>query len=119
MNLHDPKNSYANSVHSDAAHSIHPLAGQGLNLGLADVASLASVIGDAAAHGADIGSTISLESYPAQRYAANHVMLGAVDKLHKLYSFQSAPVVAARSFGLGMVERWGGLKGFLMGRAAG
>ncbi|KAI9714995.1 MAG: putative ubiquinone biosynthesis monooxygenase [Chrysothrix sp. TS-e1954] len=103
----------------DAAHTIHPLAGQGLNLGLADVASLASVIGDATSQGSDIGSTLALEPYASQRYAANHVMLGAVDKLHKLYSFESAPIVAARSLGLGLVERWGGLKGLLMGRAAG
>ena len=101
----------------DAAHTVHPLAGQGLNLGLADVKSLAGVIGDVTERGGDIGSTISLEPYAADRYAKNHVVLGVCDKLHKLYSWQSGPVVAARTLGLGLVERWGGLKGAIMGGA--
>ena len=101
----------------DAAHTVHPLAGQGLNLGLADVQSLARVISDTVERGGDIGSTISLEPYGAERYARNHVMLGVCDKLHKLYSWQSGPVVAARTLGLGLVERWGGLKGVIMGGA--
>ncbi|KAL9053043.1 MAG: hypothetical protein Q9162_005031 [Coniocarpon cinnabarinum] len=101
----------------DAAHTVHPLAGQGLNLGLADVKSLAQTIGDVAERGGDIGSTLSLEPYGADRYAKNHVMLGVCDKLHKLYSWQSGPVVAARHLGLGLVERWGGLKGLIMGSA--
>ena len=46
-------------------------------------------------------------------------MLGAVDKLHKLYSWEAAPVVAARSLGLSAVEKWGGLKGLFMRVAAG
>ncbi|KAI9668748.1 MAG: putative ubiquinone biosynthesis monooxygenase [Alyxoria varia] len=103
----------------DAAHTIHPLAGQGLNLGLSDVRSLAHCISQAVSEGADIGSTLSLEAYAADRYAKNHAMLGSVDKLHKLYSWEAAPVVAARSLGLKAVDKWGGLKGLFMKLAAG
>ncbi|KAB8670370.1 hypothetical protein FH972_026283 [Carpinus fangiana] len=103
----------------DAAHTMHPLAGQGLNSGLLDAAALARTISDAVNSGADIGDTLSLEGYNTARYAANHALLGAVDKLHKVYSWQSGPVVWGRSLGLGVVERWGGLKGLFMGGASG
>ncbi|KIW07607.1 ubiquinone biosynthesis monooxygenase COQ6 [Verruconis gallopava] len=103
----------------DAAHTIHPLAGQGLNQGQADVASLVKVIEDAVESGADIGSQISLERYNSERYAANNAMLGVCDKLHKLYSFKSGPIVPLRSLGLQAVDKLSFLKGFLMSRAAG
>lgn len=101
----------------DAAHTIHPLAGQGLNLGLADVAALQRCIGAAAETGADIGSTISLEGYARERYAKNHVMLGVCDKLHKVYGVENPIGVSIRGFGMGMVEGWKGLKGAIMGSA--
>ncbi|KAI0173422.1 ubiquinone biosynthesis hydrox [Hypoxylon sp. FL1284] len=103
----------------DAAHTIHPLAGQGLNQGQADAASLARTLAGAVAHGQDIGARAALEPYPAERYAANHVLLGVCDKLHKLYSVESGPLVPLRSLGLRAVNAAGPLKGFLMDRAAG
>jgi len=103
----------------DAAHTIHPLAGQGLNQGQADVAALVAAIEEAVEEGQDVGSLFALERYNAERYAANNVLLGVCDKLHKLYSWESGPVVAARSLGLSAVDKMGFLKGFLMRMAAG
>ena len=103
----------------DAAHTIHPLAGQGLNQGQADVTSLVRTIEDAVESGQDIGSELALEQYTSERYAANGALLGVCDKLHKLYSFDSGPVVMARSLGLRAVDGLGFVKEFLMKRAAG
>jgi ubiquinone biosynthesis monooxygenase Coq6 len=103
----------------DAAHTIHPLGGQGLNLGQGDVQSLAKAIEFAVSHGQDIGTTLSLESYNSERYTANHVMLGVCDKLHKLYSVGSGPLVPLRSLGLSAVNAMGPLKKFFMEQAAG
>ncbi|KAK4992340.1 putative ubiquinone biosynthesis monooxygenase [Elasticomyces elasticus] len=103
----------------DAAHTIHPLAGQGLNQGLGDAQSLAACIAKAVATGGDIGSSWTLDGYNAERWAANNAIMGTVDKLHKLYSAGSGPVVWARSLGLDMVNRLDHVKGFLMRQAAG
>lgn len=103
----------------DAAHTVHPLAGQGLNQGQGDVQSLSKTIEYAATHGMDIGTTMSLERYNSERYAANHLLLGVVDKLHKIYATDSAPVVGLRSLGLKAVNSLGPLKGFFMNQAAG
>ncbi|KFA80267.1 hypothetical protein S40288_04537 [Stachybotrys chartarum IBT 40288] len=102
----------------DAAHTIHPLAGQGLNQGQADVQSLAKAIQYAVEHGQDLGTYMWLESYNSERYAANHVMLGVCDKLHKLYSVDSGPLVPLRSVGLRAVNALGPLKSFLMEQAS-
>ena len=103
----------------DAAHTIHPLAGQGLNQGQGDVKSLVETIEYAVSHGQDIGVRMSLEPYLAERYAKNHVVMGVCDKLHKLYSVGSGPLVGLRSVGLNVVNMLGPVKGFLMGQAAG
>lgn len=103
----------------DAAHTIHPLAGQGLNLGLADAESLAQRIAIGVDHGMDIGSCWCLDEYNSDRWAANNAMLGVVDKLQKLYSASSGPVVWGRSLGLDIVNSLGPVKGALMGAAAG
>ncbi|KAI0022989.1 ubiquinone biosynthesis hydrox [Xylariomycetidae sp. FL0641] len=103
----------------DAAHTVHPLAGQGLNQGQGDVASLAKTIAYGVAHGMDIGARMSLDSYVADRYAKNHVLMGVCDKLHKLYSVGSGPLVPLRSLGLSAVDKVPFLKGFLMRQAAG
>ncbi|GAB1310808.1 Putative ubiquinone biosynthesis monooxygenase [Madurella fahalii] len=103
----------------DAAHTIHPLAGQGLNQGQGDVQSLAKTIEYAISHGQDIGTTMSLEPYVSERYAANHVLLGVCDKLHKLYSVGSGPLVPLRSVGLSAVNALEPLKTFFMNQAAG
>lgn len=103
----------------DAAHTIHPLAGQGLNQGQGDVESLVKTIEYAVTHGQDIGATMSLEPYNAERYAANNMLLGVVDKLHKLYAAESGPLVPLRSIGLRAVNALGPVKQFLMDQAAG
>lgn len=103
----------------DAAHTIHPLAGQGLNQGQGDVESLVSAIEYSVLHGADLGTRMSLEAYNQERYAANHVLLGVCDKLHKLYSVESGPLVPLRSLGLSAVNSMKPLKNFFMGQAAG
>lgn len=103
----------------DAAHTVHPLAGQGLNQGQGDVESLAKTIEYAVTHGQDIGVQMSLESYNSERYAANHLLLGVVDKLHKIYAVESGPLVPLRSVGLRAVNALGPLKQFFMSQAAG
>ncbi|KAI9728832.1 MAG: putative ubiquinone biosynthesis monooxygenase [Cirrosporium novae-zelandiae] len=118
--------SHADSYHfqritlvGDAAHTTHPLAGQGLNQGQADAKALAETIEYAVSHGMDIGSLLTLEKYTAARWATNHAFLGAVDKIHKIYSWGSGPLVTARSWGLSAVENVPALKGFFMGKAEG
>lgn len=69
--------------------------------------------------GQDIGAVLSLEKYVSERYMTNHVLLGVVDKLHKLYGTGAAPVVALRSAGLKAVDRLAPLKSFFMKQAAG
>ena len=106
----------------DAAHTIHPLAGQGLNMGLSDSRTLAATIRTAVEHGADIGDEMQcLDSYNTNMWMTNSRMLGTVDKLHWLYSTQSAPIVAARALGLDLVNWTGsvGLKDWLMKQAGG
>lgn len=94
----------------DAAHTIHPLAGQGLNMGQADVASLINAIETGVDRGLDIGSTLVLEPYYSESYPYNHALLGVCDKLHKLFSNDFSPVVWIRSFGLRFVNSLGPLK---------
>lgn len=102
----------------DAAHTIHPLAGQGLNMGLADSQSLASAIEYAVGHGADIGNEMTcLNKYNSDMWMTNNRMLGAVDKLHWLYSAKSGPVVGLRSLGLKTVDRFESLKRWFMRQA--
>lgn len=103
----------------DAAHTIHPLAGQGLNQGQADVQSLVKTIAFAVAHGQDLGTQLSLESYNSDRYWANHLLLGVCDKLHKIYSVDSGPLLPLRSIGLSAVNALSPLKTFLMDQASG
>ncbi len=103
----------------DAAHTIHPLAGQGLNQGQGDVQSLVKAIQYSVTHGQDLGTQMSLEAYNSERYAANHVLLGVCDKLHKLYSVESGPLVPLRSWGLQAVNSLSSVKGFFMEQASG
>lgn len=103
----------------DAAHTIHPLAGQGLNMGIGDVSALAATIEDTVAHGGDIGVEMNLEGYPSNVYARNARMLGVVDKLHWLYAMEGWLGVQVRGWGLKGVDRLGGLKDVLMRAASG
>jgi ubiquinone biosynthesis monooxygenase Coq6 len=95
------------------------LAGQGLNQGQGDVESLVKTIDYAVTHGQDIGVQMSLEQYNAERYAANNMLLGVCDKLHKLYAVESGPLVGLRSIGLRAINSLGSLKREIMLQAAG
>ncbi|KAL1733265.1 hypothetical protein EV714DRAFT_204766 [Schizophyllum commune] len=98
----------------DAAHRVHPLAGQGLNLGLADVACLARVIEQAVSVGGDIGSYTSLLPYAQERYFENHKLMSAMDKLHKIYTTDLVPVVWARSVGVEVLNELDTIKAAMM-----
>lgn len=102
----------------DAAHTTHPLAGQGLNMGQQDVESLVGALEVATRRGLDIGSLLAIEPFWSERYFANHLKLGVVDKLHKLYSFDFPPLVQLRSWGLGMVNSLDFVKRELMKQAS-
>jgi ubiquinone biosynthesis monooxygenase Coq6 len=101
----------------DAAHTVHPMAGQGLNLGLGDAAALFETLETAIAGGADIGSKLALNPYPRKRYFTNHTVMNVIDKLHKLYAQQAAPIVWARSTGVEILNELPSLKKLMMGTA--
>jgi 2-octaprenyl-6-methoxyphenol hydroxylase len=102
----------------DAAHVIHPIAGQGLNLGLKDAFTLATRIIDQARLGLDIGDANVLEAYERDRHFDTSAMAMTTDVLNRLFSNDSAASRAIRSFGLGIVERLPRLKQFFIGQAA-
>ncbi|OSD05256.1 ubiquinone biosynthesis hydrox [Trametes coccinea BRFM310] len=98
----------------DAAHTIHPLAGQGLNMGLGDVDALARCIQQAVLTGGDIGSRTALLPYARARYFENHKIMAACDKLHKLYGATAAPLVWARSVGVEVLNELDAVKAAMM-----
>lgn len=102
----------------DAAHVVHPLAGQGLNLGLGDVASLSQTIEYAVNHGMDVGDLLTLERYTAERWGVNAKIGGVCDMLHKVYNVPGqGPVTWGRSLGVEVIERLPFVKAFLMKNA--
>ena len=103
----------------DAAHVIHPIAGQGLNMGLKDVAALAEVIVDAARLGLDPGSLAVLERYQRWRRFDTVAMGVATDGLNRLFSNQSDVLRFVRDLGLGVVDRLPALKHLFIREAAG
>jgi 2-octaprenyl-6-methoxyphenol hydroxylase len=103
----------------DAAHVIHPIAGQGLNLGLRDVAALAEVIVDAARLGLDVGAPNVLEHYQRWRRFDTVAMGAATDGLNRLFSNRSDALRIVRDVGLGLVDRAPRLKDFFIREAAG
>ncbi|HSI39357.1 MAG TPA: ubiquinone biosynthesis hydroxylase [Xanthobacteraceae bacterium] len=103
----------------DAAHAIHPIAGQGLNLGLRDVAALAEAVTDAARLGLDIGGPDVLERYQRWRRFDTVAMGAATDALNRLFQQPSDVVRLARDVGLGLVERVPALKRAFIRDAAG
>lgn len=84
----------------DAAHTVHPLAGQGLNMGQTDVGLLVDALETGVDRGLDVGSTLVLEKYVATAWPNNHALMGVCDKLHKIFSTDAFPVVALRGLGL-------------------
>jgi 2-octaprenyl-6-methoxyphenol hydroxylase len=103
----------------DAAHVIHPIAGQGLNLGLKDAAALAEVIIDQLRLGLDPGAPEALAAYQQSRRFDTAQMAVTTDVLNRLFSNDIGPLRALREVGLGLVDRLPGLKNFFIGQAAG
>ncbi len=103
----------------DAAHTIHPLAGQGVNLGFLDAASLVEVLGDAAGSGDDPVGNRALRRYARWRRAENAVLLGTTDTLNRLFGERSVGVAAARRLGLAIVSSQPAVRRALVRRALG
>ena len=103
----------------EAAHIIHPIAGQGLNMGLRDVAALAEAIADAARLGLDPGGPEVLERYQRWRRFDTMTMGVATDGLNRLFSNHSDALRLVRDIGLGLVERMPMLKRMFIREAAG
>ena len=103
----------------DAAHVIHPIAGQGLNLGLKDVAALAEVVVDAARLGIDFGRADVLERYQRWRRFDTMAMGLATNSLNFLFSNKSTLLRTVRDIGLGLVDRTPPLKEMFIRQAAG
>jgi len=103
----------------DAAHVIHPIAGQGLNMGLKDVAALAETIVDAMRIGLDPGSPVTLERYQRWRRFDTMAMGVATDGLNRLFSNRSDALRVVRDVGLGLVDRLPALKQLFIREAAG
>jgi 2-octaprenyl-6-methoxyphenol hydroxylase len=103
----------------DAAHAVHPIAGQGLNLGLRDVAALAEVVADAARLGLDLGMLTVLQRYERWRRLDAALSAATFDALNRLFSNDSTVLRTARGLGLGLVERMPVLKQFFVAEAAG
>ncbi len=103
----------------DAAHAMHPIAGQGFNIGVRDVAALAETIVDTIRLGLDPGTTTALERYQRWRRFDNTVMLALTDGLNRLFSNDVAPLRMARDTGLAVVDRMPALKRVLMRHAMG
>ncbi|OXU21307.1 hypothetical protein TSAR_001509 [Trichomalopsis sarcophagae] len=102
----------------DAAHRVHPLAGQGVNLGFGDISALVQVLAEAVNNGALIGDVTYLNKYESIRQWHNIPTMLAIDALHRLYKGTAPPVVLARSLGLQLTNAIKPLKNFLMQHAA-
>ena len=103
----------------DAAHAVHPLAGQGVNLGLLDTAALVQLIAEAHHNGADWTERSLLRRYERWRKSENAVALAFVDGLNRLFSNSSATLTWARRIGLSFVDGSDFAKRLLIGRAMG
>ena len=103
----------------DAAHGVHPIAGQGLNLGLRDMAALAEVLTLAARRGEDIASPLVLERYQEWRRFDTVRMALGMDAVNKLFSNDNPALGLARGLGMGMVNALPGLRRFFIREAAG
>ena len=103
----------------DAAHGIHPIAGQGLNLGFKDAAALAETVVEADRLGLDIGALDVLQRYERWRRFDTWQMGVTTDVLNRMFSNDFTPLRAVRDIGLGLVDRMPGMKNFFISQAAG
>ena len=103
----------------DAAHAVHPIAGQGLNAGLKDVAALAQVLVEARRRGEDWGRPDVLDRYQRWRRFDTAVLAVATDGFNRLFSNDNPVLRVARDAGLGAVNAWPGLRRAFLGEAAG
>jgi 2-octaprenyl-6-methoxyphenol hydroxylase len=104
---------------AEAAHAVHPIAGQGLNLSMRDAAVLAELIVDHLKLGLDIGASTLLKSYEAWRRPDTLLMAGVTDILNRLFSNNLKTVGLARDLGLGIVEKFPILKRYFASQAMG
>jgi 2-octaprenyl-6-methoxyphenol hydroxylase len=121
LNMHLARAMIANRVAliGDAAHCVHPIAGQGLNLGLRDVAALAEVLIDGARLGLDLGQATVLERYQSWRRLDSAMSAATFDGLNRLFSSDATVLRTLRGAGLGLVDRMPMLKQFFVSEAAG
>jgi 2-octaprenyl-6-methoxyphenol hydroxylase len=103
----------------DAGHGIHPIAGQGLNLGFRDAAALAQVLVEGARLGMDLGDAQLLSRYERWRSLDTFMVAAATDGLTRLYGIPGRTASAIRRFGMSAVQRLGPLKSSLMAEARG
>jgi len=103
----------------DSAHGIHPIAGQGLNLGFRDVAALAQVLVEGARIGMDLGDAQLLARYERWRSLDSLMVAAATDGLTRIYGVPGRAASAIRRFGMGLVQRVGPVKSWLMSEARG
>jgi 2-octaprenyl-6-methoxyphenol hydroxylase len=103
----------------DSAHGIHPIAGQGLNLGMKDAAALAETVLDAARLGLDFGTASVLARYERWRRFDSVTLAASTDALNRLFSNDLAPLRFARDLGLGIVDGIAPLRRFFMRHAGG
>ncbi|MGB5078308.1 MAG: FAD-dependent monooxygenase [Sphingorhabdus sp.] len=103
----------------DSAHGIHPIAGQGLNLGLRDVAALTEVLVDGMRLGLDLGDAQLLDRYSRWRSVDTLLVAASTDGLTRLFSIPGKTASAVRRFGMGLVQRTRPAKAFFMAEARG
>jgi 2-octaprenyl-6-methoxyphenol hydroxylase len=103
----------------DAAHGIHPIAGQGLNLGFRDAAALAQVLVEGARLGLDLGDAQLLARYERWRSLDTFMVAAATDGLTRVYGIPGRTASAIRRFGMGLVQRIGPVRDHLMAEARG
>jgi 2-octaprenyl-6-methoxyphenol hydroxylase len=107
------------AIVGDAAHGIHPIAGQGLNLGLRDAIALADLLIAAHARGEDLGRANLLAAYQRARRVDVIAMLAATDQLDRLFSTNNPAIRLARGLGIAAVDRMPRLKQAFMRQAMG
>jgi 2-octaprenyl-3-methyl-6-methoxy-1,4-benzoquinol hydroxylase/2-octaprenylphenol hydroxylase len=103
----------------DAAHVVHPLAGQGMNLGFRDVACLGRVLRDARERGSDVGAAYVLRRYERERRSENKLAARAFDTIERVFGSANPAAAAARGFALSVGGRLAPLREIMMAAASG